>query len=132
MPGAKVTIKDNSRKFRKEFEQVIRRRLLKVGEMVRGRVVKVLGEHHSRDEGPSAPGDPPGIDTGMLRKSIEHSIGDDGQSVSIGTTLDYGRWLEEGTEHMSARPYLAPTAEESAADAAAILTAPIPPGSLGQ
>lgn len=72
---------------------------------------------------PSAPGDPPGVDTGRLRASITTSWtggpanggdgvsppSDDGQfTVVVGTAVPYAVYLEYGTRKMAARPYFRP------------------------
>ena len=56
-------------------------------------------------ESPSAPGDPPGVDTGALRASVqsEHT-GTNQYTVSDG--VEYGAFLEYGTPRMAARPWL--------------------------
>lgn len=71
-----------------------------------GRVYRRRGVEHQA----SAPGQPPAPDTGQLRASITHSAGEDDQSVfvDVGTNLATGRFLEEGTQHMDARPFLRP------------------------
>jgi len=55
----------------------------------------------------SQPGNPPNVDTGTLRASIRHdSEGSLTQIIHDGT--EYGIWLEEGTERMGSRPFIAP------------------------
>ena len=56
----------------------------------------------------SAPGEPPAIDTGHLWGSIEFEPGEEGttQFVDIGTNVEYGLYLEEGTGRMARRPWL--------------------------
>lgn len=56
---------------------------------------------------PSAPGGPPGVDTGALRASITwENTGAFERTISDG--VEYGLWLEDGTEKMAARPFMAP------------------------
>lgn len=56
---------------------------------------------------PSAPGGPPGVDTGALRASITwEDTGTAERTISDG--VEYGLWLEDGTEKMEARPFMAP------------------------
>ena len=55
---------------------------------------------------PSFPGNPPAPDTGTLKNSIHYNIGD--CEGNIGTNLDYGLYLETGTERMAPRPWLFP------------------------
>ena len=52
------------------------------------------------------------VDTGRLRNSITHQLdlGDD--SVYIGTSVEYGPYVEMGTRHTKAQPFLRPAATE--------------------
>lgn len=71
----------------------------------------------------SLAGQPPAVDTGILRASIMHQIKVKAGSVngmvgvdieklaalsSAGTDVEYGLYLEVGTSKMAARPYLRP------------------------
>jgi len=61
----------------------------------------------SMGESPSAPGGPPGVDTGALRASITwEPTAHFERTVSDG--VDYGIYLEYGTEKMAARPWMVP------------------------
>lgn len=61
---------------------------------------------------PSAPGQPPGVDTGALRASmywertgrLERTIGDG---------VEYGVWLEDGSDHVAARPFMRPAFDDA-------------------
>ena len=63
----------------------------------------------------SAPGQPPFVQTGMLRQSINFAIGRSGRhprlyiGVVEGTADNYARELELGRPHMAPRPFLIPT-----------------------
>lgn len=60
---------------------------------------------------PSAPGSPPGVDTGALRASMRaEKTGDLEYQVMDG--VEYGVYLELGTERMAARPFVTPVIEE--------------------
>lgn len=58
----------------------------------------------------SAPGQPPAVDTGRLRASIDSDLGADSRGLvaRIGTNVVYARHLELGTVRMAARPFLRP------------------------
>lgn len=62
-----------------------------------GRTYKVPGT--SRTYTASSPGKPPAQATGRLRQSIKTSVEGEGRKVigKVGTTLDYGKYLEFGT-----------------------------------
>ena len=57
---------------------------------------------------PSAPGQPPRIDTGNLIRSITSEMKREHNKIAIriGTNVDYGRYLELGTEKMKPRPWI--------------------------
>lgn len=57
----------------------------------------------------SAPGEPPNTDTGRLAGSVRVVLSE--TSADVGTDLDYGRYLEFGTQDMGARPWLNPALE---------------------
>ena len=44
------------------------------------------------------------VDTGRLRGSISHAVGD--KEVFIGTNVEYAPYVELGTHKMAARPFL--------------------------
>lgn len=75
------------------------------------------GKHYRRGKGgkvhiTSSPGNPPAIDYGELVRSIMFDLRD--MEVEIGSIggAPYSVFLEEGTDKMGARPWLAPAVEE--------------------
>lgn len=62
----------------------------------------------------SAPGEPPKTDTGNLVSHIIHAHPSFLRAEVISGAA-YASFLEYGTKHMAARPYLAPTLDESSA-----------------
>ena len=57
---------------------------------------------------PSSPGDPPGVDTGNLRNSINvQRVKQLVRSINTGA-VEYAIYLEYGTSRMAARPYMRP------------------------
>jgi HK97 gp10 family phage protein len=56
---------------------------------------------------PSAPGDPPGVDTGKLRNSIRAEKETNTRWV-ITTDTEYAGHLEFGTSRMAPRPFMGP------------------------
>ena len=79
---------------------------------------------------PSAPGEPPHVQTGRLRASITHDIAADGLSGRVGTNVKYGLYLEKGAPsiNLQARPWLLRALMEKRTTVERILTAPL--GSL--
>lgn len=58
----------------------------------------------------SAPGEPPAVDTGVLRASYTHDSErtPDGALLTIASGAGYAAYLEFGTSKMEARPHLRP------------------------
>ncbi len=80
-----------------------RRKALRVGIRV--------AERHAKDDmsttSPSAPGDPPGVDTGNLKSGIK--VGEVTSDYAVlESTADYSAYLEFGTRRMAARPFMRP------------------------
>jgi HK97 gp10 family phage protein len=48
------------------------------------------------------------VDTGYLRSTIYHKVGDNGFSAELGATADYAGYVELGTRHMVAEPFIRP------------------------
>ena len=68
---------------------------------------------------PSAPGQPPAVQTGALRNSVVHQPATAANLVArVGTNLPYGKLLEFGTSRMAARPWLGPVRLEYSTDKA--------------
>lgn len=70
---------------------------------------------------PSAPGEPPGVDTGTLRRGM--NVEREKQAVyNINTgQTEYAPYLEFGTSRMGARPFMGPLAEHLRKDAEKIV-----------
>lgn len=93
----------------------------------RRRNLRDLGIHRA-----SAPGQPPAADHGTLRRSVESKLAVDktrindrnprldfipialrtGDGIGATTTQRYGKWLEEGTPRVAARPWAGRTVRE--------------------
>lgn len=54
------------------------------------------------------------VKTGNLRRSI-HTVPLGATSASVGTDVEYSRYVEFGTRHMAARPALVPSVEANRA-----------------
>jgi hypothetical protein len=54
----------------------------------------------------SRPGDPPNSDTGRALSSIAFEINEQQIEGVVGSNLNYLKWLEYGTLHVAARPWL--------------------------
>lgn len=82
----------------------------------------------------SRPGNPPYLQTGLLRSSIgwEFVEGGPGNLVAgrVGTALQYGLYLEKGTRKMAARPYIEVNLRKHARTVSDIMNKRIGPGGL--
>ena len=55
------------------------------------------------------------VDTGNLRASITHEVDAGDNAVYIGTNVEYAPYVELGTSHQKAQPFLRPAASEHGA-----------------
>src|SRR3712207_4912965 len=105
--------------FERMVREEMRKRLAVAAEGVRAEVVKSIRksvfESRAGSNGRrffrlvrSRPGEPPRAETGTLMKSIFYHVDPDENRAIVGTTLDYGAWLEVGTKRIKPRPYLLP------------------------
>lgn len=46
------------------------------------------------------------VDTGLLRASIDHKLNISTLSATVGTNVEYGKFVEFGTSKQPAKPYL--------------------------
>lgn len=70
--------------------------------------IKPSGRRHQA----SAPGEPPAVDTGHYRRSIQVDLSQQREPISIarvGTNVIYGRRLEFGSPEVAPRPHWIPT-----------------------
>jgi len=94
-----VTIKSYRKEREKEILDGLQRSLEKVGAIV---------ERQAKINVSQTTGHPK-VQTGRLRASIIHETNQD--SVSIGTNVVYGKYLEFGTSKMPPYPWLFPAVE---------------------
>jgi HK97 gp10 family phage protein len=72
----------------------------------------------------SRPGEPPRRQTGTLNRSVDWEYSDDKSLARVGVTetAPYGKFLEMGTRHMEARPFLATALKQERAELVRLLT----------
>ena len=109
MPGIKATVSINTQALdflKKAAPDKAKAAIKKIAfDMVRD-------IQQSFTAGVSSPGEPPGVDTGTLKNSINaRQTGEFEMTVSAGT--DYAADLEYGTVKMAARPFFEPAAERA-------------------
>lgn len=89
-----VTVKqDNTEQWARLFNQALTKGLEEVG---------LTAEAYAKKKCP--------VDTGRLRNSITHVIRPSEKAVYIGSNTEYAAFVELGTRHMKAQPYLRPAA----------------------
>ena len=76
---------DNTAKVKQELALQVKRALEEAGQFIEGEAMEELNN------------DPRRIDTGNLRNSITHEVHDDEQAAYIGTNVEYGVYVHEGT-----------------------------------
>jgi HK97 gp10 family phage protein len=71
----------------------------------------------------SAPGNPPHVDTGRLRQSLQPSVVRTGNTIrgTVTTNVEYAPYLEYGTSRMQPRPFMRSTIAEQAEPVKAIM-----------
>ena len=104
---AKVDITDNTGIFKSAMADAVGRALEAVGIQAEG-YAKLELENNPRR-----------IDTGNLRNSITHYTDDD--TAYIGTNVEYGIYVHEGTVKMAANRFLKNAVERNKAEYVAIM-----------
>jgi len=100
-----MRMKSNRRIFLKFLDNNLIRILGDVGRLLENDIKKSMV---GKSPPSSAPGEPPHVRTGTLRRSITHDVDESKHLVRIGTGLKYGKHLELGTSKMRARPFIRP------------------------
>lgn len=95
-----------------KLQQLIRQTPEQVTDLLRGAAQEMVNEIvlGFSDQSPAPAGGPPGVDTGELRASIGWTPDGAGR-VLIHDGVEYGKYLELGTEKMPARPFVGPVFE---------------------
>lgn len=104
-----VTIKDNTQYFKNAMTDAVGRALEAVGIQAEG-YAKLELENRPRR-----------IDTGNLRNSITHVVDAGDDAVYIGTNVEYGIYVHEGTVKMAANRFLKNAVEKNRKEYVAIM-----------
>lgn len=110
--------------FQKKILDEERRRMERATRYVKNQVVQSLG---IKSPPASAPGEPPGLRTGELRRSINSEVEVESSKIvgRVGTNKQYAVWLLTGTTKMAARDFLVGNLHRCQGMINSILTAPI-------
>ena len=106
------------KEFRKRIEEQCLRNMETACLFLEGQIKKDIS-----GPSPSAPGEPPGVVSGTLRRSITYEIEKRQESVigKVGSNEEYALFLEVGTSKMAARPFLRPALAKNRRQIAQIL-----------
>lgn len=91
-------IEDNNKLVAKLMHEAIAKALETVGILAEGHVIGWMTREKV-------------VDTGRLRNSITHALQGD-KSVAVGTNVEYGPYVHQGTSRMAARPFLTAPIQE--------------------
>lgn len=129
-----IRVEDRTPELMQRLESGLRRFVVKGAGIIHARLNELLKEEGTGRTYPrgktgthraSAPGMHPVTDSGNLAVHIFIALGEASLEAKIGTPVEYGRYLEDGTSKMAARPMWNPVAEESLPTLEALLAAEI-------
>jgi len=100
-----LSLKWYGKQVKEEVRRKCARNLRDTCLFLEGHIKKSFGKS------PSAPGEPPGVISGTLKRSITNEV--EGLTGRVGTNVEYGKYLELGTEHIAPRPFLRPALESN-------------------
>lgn len=92
-----VQYRDNSQQVRSQLKRNVRKLMTAWGQEGVGLTVEQMESGYGK----------PIRDTGNLMRDVSYAVENSGpQSVDVGNTLDYGKYVHDGTSKMAGRPYL--------------------------
>ena len=117
MPTVTMTVR-GSDQLRRNLNRLAgneRRQAQRDGLEAGARIVETRVKIALSGPSPSAPGEPPGLDTGFLRNSVQVDSVTPTEAI-IAPHTDYAEFLEFGTSRMAARPFMRPALDENEAE----------------
>lgn len=132
-----VTVKNFTREAQKKIEEAAKKKALAIANVIRTRIlVGMSGSRTGRQYRvpgtrrfytASAPGEYPAVRTGYLRRSIRTAVRQDlyGVYAVVGTSVVYGKWLEEKSPSDGGRPWLSRAYAEALPEIRRILGAKV-------
>ena len=90
--------------LRRDFERLANKNRKAAQRLVAKNAIDIQRGAKRRDRVP--------VDIGRLRSSIEVDIKPDKLNAEVGTNVEYAPFVEFGTRHMRAQPYLGPAFED--------------------
>lgn len=101
-------VEDNGEYVARAIPSAIDRALEQIGILAEGHVMGYMTQEHI-------------VDTGRLRNSITHSVRTSEKAVYVGTNVEYGKYVHNGTRKMAGRPFLVRPVTEHGAEYRGIL-----------
>ena len=77
-------------------------------------ILEAIGIHIEGEAKDELENDPRRIDTGNLRNSITHQVVDSEEAVYVGTNVEYGIYVHEGTVRMAPNRFLTNAVDRNA------------------
>jgi len=109
---AGLVLKDNSRRYLAVANNELEKAIARVTIKVQREALRLVSQHKSPPPSPATGDSPPHLDTGTLARSIQSETWRDRMTGDffgrVGTNIEYGGKLEEGTSRMAPRPWLRP------------------------
>lgn len=106
----KLSVKIN--KYSKKVKKGLEDDLIKVGNLIRNKIVLSMTNTPKGVGGRSKPGKPPAVDTGNLRNNIIFDSGRNFVEIGASTRAEYAPILEIGSKFMKPRPWLEENTKE--------------------
>lgn len=105
-----------------KIKQDVDSRALSAANHLANRIKESIDRPNPTGRDPSRPGEYPKKVSGELQASIVVQESETGTGYAVGTTLEYGKFLELGTSKMSPRPWLSKALREYASEIAKIFS----------
>lgn len=112
-----VTVEDFSQEYLIRFQSDLERVMQAVTLDATNEMLDLVTKYQTREDGPSAPGQPPHQFTSRLADSLPEArdVETEPNRVVgiIGSTAGHARFLEFGTRYMAARPFIRPAVAQT-------------------
>lgn len=104
---ASVRVNIRPQHLERLLSDAAKERLEKAGAILATEAKKSMRRGGGQEGEPSAPGEPPNVQSGTLRSSIQSAIENE-TTVVVGPTEKYGKYHEFGTRMHPQRPFMRP------------------------
>jgi HK97 gp10 family phage protein len=112
-----VTIEDFSQPFLVKFNNELTDAMKAITFDATNEMLDLVTKYQTKEQGPSAPGQPPHQFTSRLADSLPEARDVDSSPTRIvgiiGSTVEYAAALEFGTRYMAARPFIRPAFKQT-------------------